>query len=426
MRRVPALCLIALAAAPAAAQHRFLIADRTNDAIWRLNDANANRVIEEPGEINLFFNSTNAAGTLGSLTQNCQAIRRDGLIAIGDSDSTRRNVILMRDLNGDGDALDAGESRVVFDSTNASGIILSAPQGAAFDSRGRIHMSNAGSAAAGADAIYRFVDLNGDGDFQDAGEITEYVGVPYFGAGNGPRVPIEIVLDRQDVLWMRESSAGFFGVYRFQDLTGNGRADDAGEATTFFDTTNLSLITVSAGFGIDLDPIRPGSIYFHNLGAGSNDQVFRLTDLNADGDANDAGEAVVVYATAEAGFTSVDVLALYDGRIIVTDASAQRAVLLTDLDADGLFTGAGERTTFFGNTSLFAGTLRQANILACPADWDHDKSVTPADVASFINDWVASLISGGFIGDFDFDGSVSPADVAQFVNAWFNALLNGC
>ena len=47
----------------ALAQSRYLIADRTNDAIYELIDLNGNGVIDEPGEVHLYFNGTNSAGT---------------------------------------------------------------------------------------------------------------------------------------------------------------------------------------------------------------------------------------------------------------------------------------------------------------------------------------------------------------------------
>lgn len=63
---------------------------------------------------------------------------------------------------------------------------------------------------------------------------------------------------------------------------------------------------------------------------------------------------------------------------------------------------------------------------SCPADWNHDGSITPVDVALYINDWFASLTGGTLVADFNGDGSITPADVASFVNAWFAELTAGC
>lgn len=62
----------------------------------------------------------------------------------------------------------------------------------------------------------------------------------------------------------------------------------------------------------------------------------------------------------------------------------------------------------------------------CPADRNQDGSITPADVAAFVNDWFASLSVGTLAGDFDGSGTVTPADVAAFVTAWSGALAGGC
>lgn len=62
----------------------------------------------------------------------------------------------------------------------------------------------------------------------------------------------------------------------------------------------------------------------------------------------------------------------------------------------------------------------------CPVDWNLDGAVNPADIASFVNDWFASLSGGTLVGDFNGDLAVTPSDVAAFVSAWFTALSQGC
>ena len=62
----------------------------------------------------------------------------------------------------------------------------------------------------------------------------------------------------------------------------------------------------------------------------------------------------------------------------------------------------------------------------CPADYDNNGAIEPADVAAFVNVWFTSLTGGTLAGDYDNNGAVEPADVAAFVNAWFTALTVGC
>lgn len=72
------------------------------------------------------------------------------------------------------------------------------------------------------------------------------------------------------------------------------------------------------------------------------------------------------------------------------------------------------------------GTFTLRFTAACPADYNNDGAITPADVALFINTWFNSLALGNLDGDFDGNGLVNPADVAAFINAWFAALTTPC
>ncbi|MFO0840405.1 MAG: hypothetical protein U1D55_18005 [Phycisphaerae bacterium] len=391
------------------AQTRFLVADRTNDGLYFARDLNSNVHIDEPGEISLWFNGANAAGTLGPQNPTALGIRRDGLCIMGDQ--LNRCVYRLQDLNDDGDAQDAGESLVAADATNASLVSFAFPTGVAFDASGDIYVVNAGTTS-GSDAIYRLVDLNSDGDFQDAGEITEYVGVGAFGPGNGPYSPQEILFVG-DVGYLRNSSANLFGIYRFVDLNNNGRADDPGEFTLWFDGTNASGVAYSSGFAIDVDPIRPRAIYALALATGGIDQLIRAQDLNNDGDAQDAGEAALIWSTAESGFTSVDVLGMASGQVLVTDNSGKRVIVLTDLDHDGLFTSAGERADYFTNTSLLMGDLRQISTMPCLGDLTSDQHVDEADLGVLLGAWMSSAA-----GDLDGDGDTDEADLGIILGNW--------
>jgi subtilisin-like proprotein convertase family protein len=62
----------------------------------------------------------------------------------------------------------------------------------------------------------------------------------------------------------------------------------------------------------------------------------------------------------------------------------------------------------------------------CPADFDGNGAIQPADVAGFVNLWFASLQQGTLAGDFDGNAAITPADVAALVNAWFVSLAAGC
>ncbi len=372
-------------AAPAAAQDRFLINDRTLDAIVLVDDANANGVIDEPGEVHTWFSAANAAGTIGPSNPTCLAVRGDGLAAMGDQGLGV--VFLLRDGNRDGDALDAGESVVAAGPGNASGVSLAFPTGAAFDAGGTLHVVNAGNSF-GSDALYRMTDRNADGDFQDADEIEEFVAAGAFGPGNGPYSPQEAVFLPVAAYTgglLRNSSASLHGVFAFRDLNHNGRADDPGEFAAYFDATNGSGIAPSAGFPLEFDAAAPGAVYLHQTVTGGVDQVIRLTDANHDDDAQDPGEALLVFETSEAGFTGVDLVSAAATGLLVTDNSGKKVIVLTDLDMDGKFMSPGERRDFFANAMGLVGDVRQMAQLprVCYPDCDGSGTLNVNDYICF-------------------------------------------
>lgn len=364
------------------AQTRFVVADRDSDALARLLDANHSGVIDEPGEVNRYFDGANAAGTFGPQNPTALAIGRRGVVIMGDQ--INRNVYRLFDSNNDGDTQDAGESIVFADVTNASGVSFAFPTGAALDAGGDAFVVNAGNAS-GNDGIYRLRDLNNDGDAQDVGEITDYVTTGAFGPGNGPYGPQEMFFDCAGVGYVRNSTAGLHGIYRFEDLNHNGRADDAGEFTVFLDTTNASGVAIVAGFPLEPDRARPGAMYIHQTAAGAVDQVVRAMDMNADNDAQDAGEARLVWKNAAAGFTGIDLLSMRNGDLLVTDNSGLTIVRLHDVDNNGDFMGAGEQTTFFANTSGLVLQVRQIASIEILGDIDDDGDVDAVDAAMFVD-----------------------------------------
>ncbi|QOJ00006.1 MAG: hypothetical protein HRU70_05695 [Phycisphaeraceae bacterium] len=419
MRTALAVLTSCLPAFTAAGQPGILLADRNIDALWRLVDADGNNQIADPSEVSLFFDGTNAAGTLAP--QNPTALNSwfDGRVVMGDQ--VNRCVYVLRDLDGDGNAQGVGESLVAADASNLSGASFAFPVGVAFDSAGVAYVVNAGNAL-GADAVYRLVDLNGDGDFNDEGEITAYVGEGGFGPGNGPFSPQEAFFDPSNTMFIRNSSSSgvaVHGVYRAVDLNHNGKADDPGEFTLFFGPGNASGLSTSAGFAVEPDPLRPGSIYMLLIATGGVDVVYRLTDLNGDGDAMDSGESVEVWRTGETGFTSIDLLALADGSLLVSDNSGKRVARLEDLDDDGLFSTTGERTDYFVSVTGPVGDVRQLTpVYVCRADFNQDGFLDFFDLDAFVGCFEGVACPPRAGGDFDGDGFSDFFDLDAYLAAF--------
>lgn len=327
-----ALLALMTVASPALAQNRLLLSDRARDSMWTLLDANGTWQIPDPSGVSPYFTIANAQGTQRVENINAFAVRAADRLVVG-GDQVTGFIYAWQDNNGDGDAEDPCESRIYATLPIRS---FAFPTGIAFDSSGRLYVCNAGNGF-GDDIINRLTDLNADGDCDDPGEVAPYVADPFFGPGNGPYSPQEICFlpggpGGRDVLFLRNSSSTLHGVYRFVDLDDSGRADDPGEFSTYFSALNASGVTLSAGFAIEPDLARTGSLYFLQIASGGVDQLYRLTDLNADNDAEDAGEAVLVFSTGETGFSGIDVVSVSDGSVLLTDNSGKRIIRLVDID----------------------------------------------------------------------------------------------
>jgi hypothetical protein len=313
----------------------FYISDQDLDAIIRFQDLNGDGDVQDAGEQIVFYDSTSPGPDLSN-NQSVTIHPFDGSVWV--ADSTLDIVLRLEDKNGDGDANDAGEYSVFYDNTGA--VPMSSVMALAFDDKGILFLLNSGTP----DNVIRLEDKNNDGDAIDAGEATVYFDNT---AVTGPWLssPADMVFfkgdlyivdntitpknlvrirdtnndgDAQDageaVRWTDPTGGGgsfvwniifelkgpaLFGVcittanvYRWQDLNNDGDALDPGEVVTFFDSANnAGNISLKTSFTITTDPT--GSLYVCNHTA---DTVYKLTDLNADLDANDAGEATVYFS----------------------------------------------------------------------------------------------------------------------------------
>lgn len=427
-RSLGALAAVALAASAAHAQPlapaRVLVADRDADTIWLLFDCDGDGVIEPPDELTVFFSGANLEMTPAPANPNTIGVRRDGLVLIGDTDAGARRYIWCLDLNDDGDALDEDESGIFVDSSNAGMIVTSSPSGTAFDGAGAAYLVNAGNAA-GPDAIYRAIDLDGDRNANGMNEAAPWLTTGLFGTGNGPYSPQEIVIDSDGTMYMRNSSANLQGVWRIVPAPGNESADDPDDVVApYFDSTNMSGVTLGAGLVLDIDraAATPGTLYVQQI---SENRVYRLT-RGDDNDANDAGEAVLVFSSTEAGLTTADILSLPDGRVLVSSGGNGGILALRDLDADTLYLSSGESSDFLAEDAV--GMARAMAILFRSADADRNLRVDATDIFIYLDRWFAQNgQSGGFLeADFDRSGAVDATDIFIYLDRWFIESAGTC
>ncbi|MEM7262504.1 MAG: hypothetical protein AAF488_10980 [Planctomycetota bacterium] len=200
-------------------------------------------------------------------------------------------------------------------------------------------------------------------------------------------------------------------VYLLRDLNGDGNANGVGEVSVFFDDTSAE---------VALHPVAPqalavgpdGTVYVGDAGA---DRILALSDLNADGDALDTGEALIFYddlSLIEAPFETVgEISVAADGVVIVTDlgggAHDDRTIIrLQDNDGDGYCEGELECLL------LYSFTMTSGIEIARPAGL----AIAP-DGSLFVSDLVSDSLYRlvDTIGNEDLDANDVDEQISSYV-----------
>ena len=266
----------ALPLIPYARTMDLLVVDSTYDGVWRCVDRNQDGDLLDANEVVSFY--SDVIGSIPLTNPSCISTARNGTVYIGDS--TMDVVVALQDLNGDGDANGPGEHRVFFDASNAGGLIMASVGGLYVDALGRVFAAVANSGSSGTDFILILEDLNGDGDANDAGEARDYHTVPGTSA-LGDSIPTEVLAAPDLNLYYAEAGATGVvtkGVYKLSDNNFDGDCNDAGERSLFWDTTTLASNT-PFHFGMAIDATGRFYISDHS----SNEQVWSAFDTNGDG-----------------------------------------------------------------------------------------------------------------------------------------------
>jgi hypothetical protein len=335
----------ALCGASATSVSQFLFADQGKDQVVLAGDRNGDGDTNDAGETAVFFDASNASG-LGSAAGNVFALSQasDQSVLVGDGDTD--TVYRLRDGNYDGDANDADEAQVWFSgSSNASGFKLNTPNGIAEGPDGAIYVVEADtSGSPTGDWVYRTLDLNGDGDANDAGEATKWLNLKAINASSSP---FEIRFDG-DTAYVMDTAGGTPDViYRATDAN-HDNVVDASEVTVFASEAN----SFGAKFDFAMDVGKDALWTWQWLAESGLSSVFSLTDLDSSGAIDAPGEVVEAWNTSllddAHGFLAGFALAMNEitGEILITSndgaASGDWIIRLLDLDGDGTFFDAGE------------------------------------------------------------------------------------
>jgi hypothetical protein len=299
-----------------------LVCDSNSDLVLALKDANLDGDALDPGEARVFFDGTpggNASG-IEMVSANAVTIGPDGVVWVASNNQFLGSIVgddailRLEDLNGDGDANDAGEARVYYAPALGSGVVGdSIPTGVKVGLDGAVYYAENGVTGALAKAIWRLVDLDGSGAIDQPGEAKAFFALP----PQPSNVFLWDVEQGADGAWY-VSDRGNEVLWRAFDANGNS-VIDAGESVAWFTGAAPSDLW-SVRFASD------GSVY--GCEAADPDRVRRFFDANGNG-VIDPGEVTDIYT---------DVLSSFD------IANPRSLALAPDFAPPSLYCTAGTST----------------------------------------------------------------------------------
>lgn len=396
----------------------ILVADLTLDAIYLVRDTNGDGIAESA---TIFFGDGNLSGLslpTGSVFGIFQSADRTVYFTDGDTDA----IYAIRDNNADGDALDPGEARLFFRSGlfNHLNFIMDTPNGITGHG-GAIFVANAGVGSAADDAIYRLIDLDGNGNASDMNECSVWFDAFSNVTSSNPF----------DLCFIGDTAY-------YADLRGSNpdvivrlRDDDAGGSVAS-DEFNTFLTDGDQGAVCDFSCVTDGdNLFTHNLS--STQTIFRLNDLDNSNAIDAAPEATLLWdeSALPVGAVLQNSFALAHGPVTPVrtmaisshGTGAQDAVLLLrDLDGDGDFLQPGETTaliTGVAEDGVFPENIRAMWFYApvCPGDFDRNGIRNVTDIFAFLAAWFA----GNPEADLDGVEGLGVPDIFAFLASWFGS-----
>lgn len=386
-----------------------LVADTFSDVLWRLADRDQDGLFHSPGEITLAYDS--AVGAFAWSSPGSLCVTNDGrvLIADGGNDS----IYALRDLNTDGDYHDAGEILTFFDALNAAGIVMQQAQGITVDALGRVLVAVSQPGTGNSDQILLLQDLNLDGDANDAGEASVFYNVPGASVGSAFSIPTRILVGPDLAVYWNDVGTGTNqrGIWRLFDGNGNGNCNDPGEAVRFWNPNN----SAPQYWSLAID--QAGAFYVSDH---VNDLVYR--GMDGDGSSSiDPSEQTLFYQPAS-GTTWWDLTVQGDGSLYLFNSDGTDTITrLVDLDADGNALGGGEAVEVYRASSAAqmidiraAVVLRAPQLLLSPNSASvgtstqlYVRTTHPGDaVLSFVSLALIPPVSLPPFGQFELDPSL--------------------
>lgn len=301
----------------------------TGTSIQKLQDLNGDGDCLDANEMNLFADLSAEASN-----PNLSAILATNLCTLLVTDAANGTLIQLSDHNGDGDALDTNEIANIADDLVSPNAITQLD-----DYTFLISQTNT------ATPVRILEDRNHDGDYFDFAENITYV----------ENQPIGVSIVTIDSHTQRHLRASQSDIVTYHDANADGDALDANELIIFANNLDQPARMARAASTDTL------YVYLAN----NNRELVALRDLNADGDALDANEQVVV-ATGLGNVNDITII--------------EPITTCTNGDADG----SGTITVV--DLNIFARVLvgAPAPVPVCPLDMNNDGNVDGRDIQPFI------------------------------------------
>ncbi|MGP1273689.1 MAG: GC-type dockerin domain-anchored protein [Phycisphaerales bacterium] len=435
MRGLVVVSAAVLLAGAARGQQRYAlyVFDQTGDKILRLLDLNGDGDAHDAGEVTRFYDDTPGAVLGIDNSQGLLALGFDDLLATDNFEPD--NIVRITDTNGDGDGFDAGEAAVVFSGALPGGFTLSNPaeliRQNPTQGDGLVLLSNNTLDDTLPEAVYTLTDLNGDGDYDDAGEVVENAILSPVGDSFAASF-LGIAQDNAgfcygiDIATPDSDPSNVESIDRINMVTGAVNEWITNTATF----TNLGLFISG---GLETAHYAPtDEILAELVDFNFNGFLYAFRDVNGSGVIDAFNETRLLWSEAGnadgvTGGSMRDIVPAPDGSIFIVDALRDTVRRLTDLNGDGDFQDAGETTIVYdaaiaaanGGEALSSPlTIAVAALPPCEADLNGNGVLDPGDFTA----WVVAFNAGDIAADQNGNGVLDPGDFT----AWVSNYNAGC
>ena len=418
MKALHAAAAVAASASTAFGQQALatFVFDQTPDALYRLVDLNGDGDANDAGEVTLFYDDSPAPALGLDNAAGLVALSDRAVLATDNFDPD--NILRLEDLNGDGDAFDAGEAAIWFDGILPSGLRMTLP----FDLRprrggGYLLLDSNVLDVSRPEAVYALEDLNGDGDVNDGQEVTLLFELSPVGVSTTST--FDVVEGVDGLLYTLDIDDD-------NDIESIDVLDpDAGTRSTWFDSVDLlglaGFVLLGTAAELEYIPDR-GEVVFVASALGGAHGILGARDADGNGVVDQASEVRVLWsesgnADGVSGGTPRDLFLAPDGSMLFVDALADRVVRLVDANGDGDYQDAGETRIVYDDDDAEPGLpdlelpLTVSAALVCRVDFNGDGLLDFFDISAFLAAFNASDLGV----DLNGDGLLDFFDVSTFL-----------